>query len=80
MRFNSKPGENIIPGGTYHNFRDFMGFPDFGRKSFTYKKRKAANHPALAPGKGPLIKTILGQDILLTYPFQTFQHIIDVFA
>jgi polyphosphate kinase len=73
-----KPGENIIPGGTYHNFRDFMAFPDFGRKSFTFKKKSAAQHPALAPGNGPLIKTILDQDILLTYPFQTFQHIIDV--
>ncbi|MGB1104615.1 MAG: polyphosphate kinase 1 [Crocinitomicaceae bacterium] len=73
-----KPGENIIPGGTYHNFRDFMGFPDFGKASLTYKKRKPAQHPELIHEKGPLIKTILNKDILLTYPFQTFQHIIDV--
>lgn len=73
-----KPGENIIPGGTYHNFRDFMGFPDFGRSSFVYEKRTAARHPDLIHGQGPLIKTILNKDILLTYPFQTFQHIIDV--
>lgn len=73
-----KPGENIIPGGTYHNFRDFMGFPDFGKASLTYKKRKPAQHPELIHEKGPLIKTILNKDILLTYPFQTFQHIIDI--
>ena len=29
-----KAGENIIPGGRYHNFKDFMAFPDFGRKDF----------------------------------------------
>lgn len=73
-----KPGENIIPGGTYHNFRDFMGFPDFGKASLTYKKRKPAQHPELIHEKGPLIKTILNKDILLTYPFQTFHHIIDI--
>jgi polyphosphate kinase len=22
--------DNLIPGGRYHNFRDFMNFPDFG--------------------------------------------------
>ena len=43
-----KAGENIIPGGTYHNFRDFMSFPNFGNKSFQFKKQKPIAHPELA--------------------------------
>ncbi|WP_070138040.1 polyphosphate kinase 1 [Crocinitomix algicola] len=73
-----QPGENIIPGGVYHNFRDFMGFPDFGIKTLTFKKRKALQHPIFKNSDKPLIKEILNQDILLTYPFQTFQHVVNI--
>ena len=34
---NLKKGVNTIPGGRYHNFKDFMKFPDFGRAvSYTH--------------------------------------------
>jgi polyphosphate kinase len=70
-------GENIIPGGRYHNFKDFMDFPDFGIKHFVFPKKKPVNHPAFAGG-GSMLKTILEKDVLLNFPFQTFQHILDV--
>lgn len=70
-------GENIIPGGRYHNFKDFMNFPDFGNPIFVFEKQKPVQHPDFAEG-GSLLKTINQKDILLCYPFQTFQHIIDV--
>ena len=73
-----KAGENIIPGGTYHNFRDFMSFPNFGNKSFQFKKQKPIAHPELANNREPIIKKILTRDLLLTFPFQRFQHVIDV--
>ncbi len=73
-----KAGENIIPGGTYHNFRDFMSFPNFGNKSFQFKKQKPTAHPELANNREPIIKKILTRDLLLTFPFQRFQHVIDV--
>lgn len=72
-----KPGENIIPGGTYHNFKDFMSFPDFGNKEFTFEQRKPVLHPYLKDGAS-IIKKILARDVLITYPFQDFRHIIDV--
>jgi len=76
---NLKPGENIIPGGTYHNFKDFMRFPDFGNSSFTFEQRPPLQHPDLkSNSSGSIIKKILNKDVLLTYPFQTFQHVIDV--
>lgn len=73
-----QPGENIIPGGVYHNFKDFMGFPDFGMKNLTFPKRKKLQHPIFKDSKKPLIKEILNQDILISYPFQTFQHVVNV--
>lgn len=71
-------GENIIPGGIYHNFKDFMNFPDFGVSEFTYKRKKVLLHPRLNQPGTSLIKQIIAKDILLTYPYQSFQHVIDV--
>ena len=72
-----KPGENIIPGGRYHNFKDFMGFPDFNNPAFVFPKRKPTVHPDFKDNE-PLLKKILSKDIMLSYPFQPFQHVIDV--
>jgi len=71
-------GENIIPGGRYHNFKDFMNFPDFGLKNVTYKPLKPLNHPLIETPKKPIIKSIFEKDILLTYPFQKFGHVVDL--
>jgi len=71
-------GENIIPGGRYHNFKDFMNFPDFQNKQFLFPEKKPLNHPAFVNSNTPMLKTIIEKDILLTFPFQTFQHILDV--
>ncbi|MCG8575732.1 MAG: polyphosphate kinase 1 [Flavobacteriales bacterium] len=77
-KMDLQAGENIIPGGRYHNFKDFMGFPDFGRKDFIYKPLTPSRHPAFKDSKVPMIEQILKKDILVTYPYQSFQHIIDV--
>ena len=33
--------DSIIPGGRYHNRRDYMGFPSLGRTDLLYKKIEA---------------------------------------
>ena len=71
-------GENIIPGGRYHNFKDFMAFPDFGKKDLVFPTLKALKHPAFKGDEKSVIKTVLQQDVLLTYPFQRFQYIVDL--
>lgn len=71
-------GENIIPGGRYHNFKDFMGFPDLGQKDLVYKKLKPLDHPSISTPKKPIIKSIFEKDILLTYPYQKFNHVVDL--
>jgi len=71
-------GENIIPGGRYHNFKDFMNFPDFGNKKLNYPRLKPLQHPILKQSNKSIIKTVLAKDILLSYPFQKFQYIVDL--
>lgn len=75
--FNVKKGENVIPSGRYHNFKDFMNFPDFGRKDFRFDPKPAVAHPDFE-GKRSLIKTILEKDVLLHYPYQRFDYIVDL--
>ncbi len=70
-------GVNTIPGGRYHNFKDFMNFPDFGRSDFVYPKRRSRRHPVLE-GKASLIKQILKKDVILHYPYQRFGYVVDV--
>lgn len=76
-QFNLGKETFAIPGGKYHNFKDFMNFPDFGEKKFLYPKLKSAEHPILA-GKSSIIKQILNHDILLHFPYQRFDHVVDL--
>lgn len=71
-------GENIIPGGRYHNFKDFMNFPDFGLKNYIFPEKRPVIHPAFSGPESSLIKMVLKEDVLLSFPFQTFQHVIDI--
>lgn len=68
---------NAIPGGRYHNFKDFSRFPDFGKPELVYPALQPLPHPDL-DHKGSLIKTILEKDVLLHFPYQSFDHVVDV--
>jgi polyphosphate kinase len=74
--------DNPIPGGRYHNFKDFMSFPNVGGPELVYKKVPALKHPALPDGQSlkdqpSFFDVLKKKDVLLTYPYQTFDHIID---
>lgn len=65
----------IIPGGRYHNFRDFIGFPSLGRTDLLY--------PAMEPIAVPLIEqahtvfdAIAQRDFILHYPYHSFSYYI----
>lgn len=68
--------DNPIPGGRYHNFKDFISFPNVGHPNLSYKKFKALKHPDLKD-QSSILKVIKKKDVLLTYPYQSFDHIID---
>lgn len=70
-------GDALIPGVKYHNFKDFMNFPDLGLKHLKYKPFEFLVHPDLNPEKS-LFNVISEKDILLHYPYQSFHHVIDL--
>jgi len=67
--------DSIIPGGRYHNRRDYMGFPSLGRTDLLYKKIKPL------PVKGlnfqdSIFKSIAEKDYLLHTPYHTFSYVV----
>ena len=69
--------DNLIPGGRYHNFKDFMAFPNVGDASLKYSSLYQLDHEAFVDTKS-FLKVIRKRDVLLCYPYHSFRHIIDV--
>ncbi|MFC3033552.1 polyphosphate kinase 1 [Pseudoalteromonas fenneropenaei] len=66
----------LIPGGRYRNFRDFISFPNVGRGYLENQPLPALQSTAF--GKHPSVfKAISEQDILLYYPYHTFNHMLE---
>ena len=71
-----KPGSgNVRPGGRYHLMRDLMKFPKVNPE-LEYHNPAPLRHPAIKPFSS-IIEVIRKQDILLNYPYHTFNHFID---
>ncbi|MBL7910519.1 MAG: polyphosphate kinase 1 [Bacteroidia bacterium] len=68
--------DNAIPGGRYHNFKDFIGFPKLGEKSLTYNSPPYLQHKYLINNPLSTLRAIKSNDILLHYPYHTYNHII----
>jgi polyphosphate kinase len=77
LKLGLKEHENIIPGGRYHNFRDFMGFPSLGNPKYHYLPQPPINHPTLTDAPS-LFKECMKRDTMLHFPYQKFTHIIEL--
>jgi polyphosphate kinase len=66
--------EELIEGSRYHNFRDFFGFPNFGRTDLLNPEWPELPHPTL-PRTGPLLLALAQRDHLLHVPFQSFDAV-----
>ncbi|MDR2038765.1 MAG: hypothetical protein LBQ60_12655 [Bacteroidales bacterium] len=69
--------DNLIPGGRYHNFKDFMSFPNVGGKDLEYVPAPPLDHPQIKTGKS-ILKAIDDKDILLHFPYQKFSDYINL--
>jgi polyphosphate kinase len=67
--------ENVIPGGRYHNFRDFMQFPSFGNSKLVAPAFKPITPPELRGYS--LFAAMEKKDVLLHYPYHSFSHMTD---
>ncbi len=68
--------KNAIPGGKYHNHKDFMNFPAIGKKMHYYPKLPPFRHRDL-PRHTSILSILRKKDVMLHYPYQTFNHFID---
>lgn len=75
MRITSS--SSLIPGGRYHNFKDFMGFPNVGGKRTRFQKLKPLPHPDLPQG-GSVMQVLAKKDVLLCYPYHSFYPVLDL--
>lgn len=67
---------DAVAGGRYHNHKDFMNFPDIGKKHHYYHNLPPSRHKDLPPFTS-ILKVLRKKDVMLHYPYQTFNHLID---
>jgi polyphosphate kinase len=64
-------------GGRYHNFKDFMEFPRVGHDRLHYPPAPPLPHKDVHEHHS-MFEAIRRKDILLNFPYQSFQNIIDL--
>ncbi|MBS1729541.1 MAG: polyphosphate kinase 1 [Bacteroidetes bacterium] len=74
-KLNVSGKDNIIPGGSIHNFRHFMDFPDVFPKKI--KRNKPFIHPELKISNR-VTDVIEKKNILLHFPYHSFNSLIDL--
>jgi polyphosphate kinase len=68
--------DTVIPGSRYHNFKDFMSFPNIGGKHLEHNPTPPVDHPLIRRHQS-VFELVSKQDILLHYPYQKFDHFVD---
>ena len=66
---------SIIPGGRYHNRRDYMNFPNLGRFDLLYKAKTPLPVNGLSL-EGSILNKIAKKDYLVNAPYQSFSYLI----
>ena len=67
--------DSIIPGGKYHNRRDYMSFPSMNKNNLSYKKFKPLDLKGFDLSKN-IFDTLKKRDYLLHTPFHKFTYIL----
>lgn len=75
MRINEK--DTLRAGSRYHNFKDFMKFPKINNPAFYFEPLPPLAHPLLPPNHS-ILAVMRQQDIMLHYPYHSFQYLIDL--
>jgi polyphosphate kinase len=74
-RMKIDSSDSIIPGGRYHNRRDYMDFPNLGRYDLLYKQNVPLPIQDLSLD-GSMLQSIKEKDYLLHAPYQSFSYVI----
>jgi polyphosphate kinase len=66
---------NLIPGGRYHNFKDFLDFPKVGNVNDYYAPLPPLSVPELDQAK-TIFDVVNQKDFVLHHPYQSFDYLI----
>jgi polyphosphate kinase len=69
--------DSIVPGGRYHNFKDFIGFPNVGKRNLENRPLPQIRHIGF-DGFRNGFDAIRNRDVLLYYPYHTFEHVLEL--
>jgi polyphosphate kinase len=67
--------DGVIPGGKYHNRRDYMNFPNLGRFDLLYQQKMPLPVIGLSL-EGSILSKIAQKDFLISAPYQSFAYLI----
>lgn len=67
--------DSLIPGGRYHNRRDYMSFPSLGREDLLYKSYPPLPIKGLSM-EGSIFEKIAQKDYLQYAPYHTFSYVV----
>jgi len=70
--------DSLMPGGRYHNSKDFIDFPSVGPAYIDLKTMPCIAHPDIASSEGNLFDLVRQKDLLLYYPYHSFNTVIDL--
>lgn len=73
MEIDSK--DSIIPGGRYHNRRDYMDFPSLGRADLLYDRIKPLPVKGLSLQES-IFTSVAKKDYLVYTPYHTFSYVV----
>ncbi len=76
-KLNISQSDTVSAGGRYHNFKDFVSFPNIGTREMEYKPMPPLEHQGLRVTKS-ILAGIKERDYLLHYPFHSFHYLIDL--
>jgi polyphosphate kinase len=74
-RLNLGRYDSTIPGGRYHNSKDFMNFPRVGSSTLEFRPLAEIAVPELRQDEN-ILRCLRKQDILLYYPYHSFNHVV----
>lgn len=74
-KFNAGRDDAVIAGGRYHNFKNFMNFPNVTGEKLDAPPRVL--HPAFT-GRASIFAAVDERDVLLQTPYQSFDSFVDL--
>lgn len=69
--------DSVIPGGRYHNFKDFITFPNVGKANLVNKPLPRLRHAWFDTFRNGF-EALRHHDVLLYYPYHTFGHVLEL--